>query len=202
VPTAIRQKGGKNINVSTSVQGGFANLAYSPTDHLYIVTQGSLSGQSYNFTSGLGSYYNLNENVSFEGNLQYGVGSFDWGDPFNGLSQPSQINYAAGDLNQTFALLAANFSTEKGNINSLAFTHRYLDVDFNSNTYDSFTGPPNNPKDYSFAKFHQFGLHYSFRAKIREHLRLFMGAGIEYSTASKFEYTYNPLFIRIGFELY
>jgi hypothetical protein len=55
-PKAFKERNDKSSAVFASLQGAFANVAYSPIKHVYVVAHGGKSSQSYNYATGLGGH--------------------------------------------------------------------------------------------------------------------------------------------------
>ena len=195
IPTTFTERNDKSISSSINAGAVYSNLAYSPVQHLYVHAEGALGlgyRMRYNFSGGLGSYYLLKPNLQIEGQVGIGKGEYDWGDPFNGMSEPSQINSAEGRMEYLSSYFAINFLKETGGHFSLAFRHQQIRFDYDYTTYD-FVGKT--------AKGQQFGVHLIKRFPVlRNHLRYFIDLGFEQSNFSEYEYFSSPIILRLGLE--
>ncbi len=194
VPTAFTERNDKSISVSVSPQVAGANIAYSPLKNFYLHSDGVISADasSYNFLAGLGAYFSLSPALQIEGNVGYGVGDFDWGDPSNGMSYPSQINIAEGNLDILNSMLSTSYKFNDKYKLSCALVHRRLFINYDRTNFDNGVNTSVNVN--------VVGAHLINRFRMSNNFNTIIDLGYEFTNASEYRYAHTPIILRIGLE--
>ncbi len=199
IPNNFEAKKELNISGSVNVIGLHANTAYSITDHAFVHAEGSSSPtnlgdnkMNYNLGGGAGYYTSIGEKWKTEAQLNLGAGRFDWSSPWNGMSEPSSINFGRGDYTFYGGSIAFIHDKSEGQLFPLSLVIRMNQVNLN---YEKA-----NP-DYlnnTSIQFIQGGPYLVIGSKSNKGINFFCSVGIEGTTANLDDYTYTGLFLRYG----
>lgn len=197
IPNDFQSKGELSLSGSLNPRAYHFNIAFSPIDHWFIHAEGSnrwgfnnSSNTANNIGGGIGVYYPLSDKWQTETQLNLGMGNFNWGDPFNGMSEPSSINFAVGDYSYFGGSIAFSRKKEMKFPLSLVLRVNHLKLRYDKANPDYLSNTQLNIL--------QGGPYIVMGIKTNYGLNFYYSLGIEGSNHSLDEHVNSGVYLRFG----
>lgn len=184
LPTTFENRGDFSASSSLSFSTAHVNLAYSPIKYFFIHGDAGVSGGFKPiYSGGAGLYYPISNKFQIE--AQYATGGkaeFDWGDPFNGISDA--FTSASGDYSQWNSTVTLNYKVNEVFRMGLAYRYSDIDLHYKDSNLDWI-------KNSSYSLF-QNGFHLILmKDHTNKKVHFFITTGFEFNNADFDHYPYN-----------